>query len=81
MQSIPSPATESETRMTNTPVFVAGNSTVHAGRRIGTYPSGAARYAKRCGGLGRDRHEPIEARGAQITCKRCLAKIASEGSR
>jgi hypothetical protein len=57
-----------------TPVSVAGNTTIHAGRKVGKYASGAPRYAKLCSGSGRDRHEPGPASGP-ITCKRCLAKL------
>lgn len=58
------------------PVFVAGNRTIHAGRKVGKYASGNDRYAKVCGGAGRDRHDPIPAAdaGTAITCKRCIAK-------
>ncbi len=28
------------------PVYVAGNRTVHAGRQVGTYPSGNPRFRK-----------------------------------
>lgn len=73
--------TRDETTMTSTtptPVVVAGNRTVHAGRRIGAYPSGNARYAKVCGTSRNDRHEPFPvADGTPITCKRCAAKLAA----
>jgi hypothetical protein len=60
-----------------TPVYVAGNRTVHAGRKIGAYPSGEARYAKLCGSTSStERHEPSPLPGAEVTCKRCLAKVA-----
>ncbi len=62
-----------------TPVYVAGNATIHAGRRIGAYPSGAPRYAKVCGRNGRANHEPSPCGpGAQVTCKRCLTKLGCE---
>src|SRR3954452_14771905 len=64
------------TAATTTPVYVAGNSTVHAGRKIGNYASGAPRYAKLCGSSRNDRHDPSPAGdGAEVTCRRCLAKI------
>jgi hypothetical protein len=63
-----------------TPVYVAGNRTVHAGRKVGTYSSGAARYAKLCSSAGSDRHDPAPAEGREVTCKRCLAKIAPDVS-
>ena len=59
-----------------TPVVVAGGSVVHAGVRRGSYASGNPRWGKLCGGAGRDRHDPSPAPGAEITCKRCLAKLA-----
>jgi hypothetical protein len=59
-------------------VYVAGNATIHAGRRIGAYASGAPRYAKMCASNGRARYEPTPCGpDAVITCKRCLAKIAA----
>lgn len=61
-----------------TPVYVAGNSTVHAGRKIGTYASGRDRYAKLCGSSGRDNHDPMPVNSTTpVTCKRCLAKLAA----
>lgn len=58
------------------PVYVAGNVTVHAGRKIGTYASGATRFAKLCGTSRNDRHEPMELTpDTLVTCKRCLAKL------
>lgn len=61
-----------------TPVYVAGNSTVHAGRKVGTYASGTTRWAKLCGSSRNDRHDPspVDA-STPITCKRCLAKLAT----
>lgn len=59
------------------PGYVAGNSTVHALRRVGQYPSGNPRYAKRCAGNGRANYDPSPAPGATITCKRCIAKLAA----
>lgn len=59
------------------PVYVAGNATIHAGRKIGTYDSGADRFAKVCGGAGRDRHDPmpVDDETTAVTCKRCLSKM------
>lgn len=64
-----------------TPVFVAGNRTVHAGRRIGQYESGTPRYAKLCASNGRANHEPSPAPDAPITCKLCLARMAKDAPR
>lgn len=62
--------------MSITPVYVAGNTTVHAGRIIGKYPSGNPRYARLCGQSHTDRHDAgALAPGTPITCKRCLAKL------
>lgn len=62
--------------MTSIPVYVAGNSTVHAGRQVGTYQSGHARYRKLCGTSRNDNHDPgALAPGTPITCKRCIAKV------
>jgi hypothetical protein len=64
------------------PVYVAGTSrVVHAGRTNGTYPSGATRYRKACSTSRTDNHEPspLDA-STPITCKRCLAKLASARS-
>jgi hypothetical protein len=62
---------------TATPVYVPGNSTVHAGRQIGTYDSGTARYRKLCSRTtAAERHEPSPLNSdTPITCKRCLAKL------
>jgi hypothetical protein len=60
-----------------TPVYVAGNATVHAGRQIGAYPSGNPKYRKLCSSAGRDNHSPAPLDPATpITCKLCLAKLA-----
>lgn len=61
------------------PVYVAGNATIHAGLRVGSYPSGNARYRKLCSAGGRDNHHPSPVSDAStpITCKRCLAKLAA----
>ena len=61
---------------TTTPVSVAGNATIHAGHQIGTYDSGTPRYRKLCTTSRNDRHEPMAAPGATITCKRCLTKTS-----
>ena len=58
--------------------YVAGNATIHALRRIGTYPSGTPRYAKRCGSNRNDRHDPSPVADTPVTCKRCLAKATAE---
>lgn len=59
------------------PVFIAGGAAVHAGRKVGQYPSGAVRYRKLCGARNNERHEPspITDLSTPITCKRCLAKL------
>jgi hypothetical protein len=60
------------------PVYVAGNSTIHAGRQSGTYASGNARYRKLCSTSRNDRHDPMPVNtSTPVTCKRCLAKIAA----
>lgn len=60
------------------PVYVAGNATVHMGRAIGRYPSGARRYRKLCSSSRNERHNPSPlAPETEVTCKRCLAKIAT----
>lgn len=63
--------------MNITPGYVVGSTTIHALRRIGMYPSGAPRYVKICAASGRDNHDPAPAPGATVTCKRCLAKLAT----
>lgn len=62
------------------PVYVAGNATIHAGRRIGAYESGAPRYAKLCSASRRDRHDPspVGDSSTAITCKRCVAKLSAQ---
>lgn len=69
-----------------TPVYVAGNDTIHAGRVVGRYPSGNLRYAKCCSSSRNDRHDPmplapsVYARPeSRVTCKRCIAKLAKRG--
>jgi hypothetical protein len=75
---LPYSPTITEDIMNVTPVVVAGNSTVHAGRRIGQYASGTPRWAKSCSSSRNDRHEPYEIDAANpITCKRCLASLAN----
>lgn len=55
---------------------VAGNKTMHLLRAVGKYPSGGTRYAKMCSTNGRANHEPHPvAGGAEVTCKRCLARM------
>src|SRR4051812_32256965 len=64
--------------MNITPVYVAGNSTIHAGRQIGTYKSGSPRFCKLCSGNGSQNHEPGALQpGTPVTCKRCLAKTTA----
>lgn len=68
---------ENTPKTTVVPVSVAGNTTVHAGRKVGTYPSGNPMYAKLCSSDGRANHRPSAlAEGTEITCKRCQAKLA-----
>jgi DNA-binding transcriptional regulator YdaS (Cro superfamily) len=65
------------------PVYVAGNTTVHAGRQVGSYESGQPRYRKLCSGAGRDNHDPMPGTPGEtvITCKRCLAKLGKLAAR
>jgi hypothetical protein len=59
------------------PVYVAGNTTIHAGRVVGRYgTSGSLKYRKICGQSHRDRHDAMPVgRDVEITCKRCIAKL------
>jgi hypothetical protein len=63
--------------ITTTPVVYAGNTTVHAGRQVGLYPSGEPKYAATCGGR-RANHDPMPV-DSDITCKRCIARTAAPG--
>lgn len=69
---------------TTSPVSVVvpgGSRVVHAGRKAGTYASGATRWHKLCASGGADRYRPSPtAVPVPITCKRCLAKLAGAGS-
>src|SRR4051794_18654692 len=65
-----------------TPVYVPGGKVIHAGRRIGTYPSGETTYAKLCATDGAARYRPSAVDpSTPITCKRCLSKLAQLADR
>lgn len=65
-----------------TPVYVPGGKVIHAGRRIGQYPSGEVKWSKLCATDGAARYRPSAVDPATpITCKRCLSKLAQLADR